>query len=108
MTTSFDPFFSPMVLRKIQLGESKLATDRIDDVHAFRVFLDEQRANGGAWLTPAQALELWEIQNASEDGEYDAVEAIWRGFADIEAGMVRPAWEALAKLRRKHNLPEFS
>ena len=83
-----------------------MATDRVDDIHAFRAFLDEQLANGGALLTPAQAVDLWEIQYAGEDEEYDAVEAIRRGFADIEAGMVRPAREALAELRRKHNLPE--
>jgi hypothetical protein len=81
-----------------------MGTDRIDDIHAFRVFLDEQLANGGFYLTPAQALDLWEIQNASEDEEHDAVEAIRRGFADIEAGKVRPAREALVELRRKHNL----
>ena len=83
-----------------------MATDRKDDIHAFRVFLDEQLANGGASLTPAQALDLWEIQNAGEAEEQETVEAIRRGFADVEAGRVRPAREALAELRRKHNLPE--
>jgi predicted transcriptional regulator len=85
-----------------------MATDRIDDIHAFRVFLDEQLANCGACLTPAQALDLWEIQNASEDEEHEAMAAIRRGFADIDAGMVRPAREAIAELRRKHKLPELS
>ena len=85
-----------------------MATDRVHDIHAFRVFLDEQLANGGALLTPARARELWEIQNASEDEENEAVEAIRRGFADIKAGRVRPARQALAELRRKHTLPERS
>jgi predicted transcriptional regulator len=84
-----------------------MATERSDDIHAFRAFLDEQLAKDGPCLTPAQALDLWEIQNASEDEEHEAVEAIRRGFADIEAGMVRPAREALVELRCKHNLPEL-
>jgi predicted transcriptional regulator len=85
-----------------------MATDRRDDIHAFRAFIDEQLGNGLAALTPAEALELWEIQNPSESEEQETVEAIRRGLADVEAGRVRPAREALAELRRRHNLPELS
>jgi predicted transcriptional regulator len=84
-----------------------MATDRKDDLRAFRAFIDEQLGNGSAALTPAEALELWEIQNPSESEEHETVEAIRRGLADVEAGRVRPAREALAELRRKHNLPEL-
>jgi predicted transcriptional regulator len=84
-----------------------MATGLRDDLHAFRAFIDEQLANGGTTLTPAEALELWELQNPSEDEEQETVEAIRRGLADVEAGRVRPAREALAELRRKHNLPEL-
>jgi predicted transcriptional regulator len=93
---------------KQQREDLNMGTERVDDIHAFRDFLDEQLANGGVYLTPAQALDLWEIQNASEDEEHEVIEAIKRGFADIEAGRVKPAREALAELRRKHNLPELS
>ena len=72
----------------------KMATERIDGIHAFRAFLDEQLANGGVCLTPAQALNLWEIQNAGEDEENEVIEAVQRGFADFEAGRVKPAREA--------------
>ncbi len=85
-----------------------MPTDRIDDIHAFRVFLEEQLARGGASLTPTEALELWELENAGDDEKREALEAITRGFADIEAGRVRPAREAVAELRRKHNLSELS
>ncbi|HZW34153.1 MAG TPA: hypothetical protein VFF52_25750 [Isosphaeraceae bacterium] len=85
-----------------------MATDRRDDIHAFRAFIDEQLGNGLATLTPAKALELGEIQNPSEGEEPETVEAIRRGLADVEAGRVRPAREALAELRRKSNLPELS
>jgi len=35
------------------------------------------------------------------------IEAIRRGLADVAAGRVKPAREAIAELRRKHNLPEL-
>lgn len=38
-----------------------------------------------------------------ENADGDTFEAIRRGLADVEAGRVRPAREALAELRRKHN-----
>ncbi len=79
-----------------------MSTERIDDLHAFRVFLDDQLAMGTADLTPAEALRLWEIENASEAEEEETIEAIRRGFADIEAGRVRPAREAITELRRTH------
>jgi predicted transcriptional regulator len=82
-----------------------MGTDRIDDIPAFRVFLDEQLASGGAFLTPAEALALWEHRNAS-DKERETVEAIQRGFEDIDAGRVRPAGEAVAELSRKQNLAQ--
>jgi len=85
-----------------------MANERRDDLKSFHEFVGEQLANGGALLTPAEALELWEFQNPSEDEEQETVEAIRRGLADVEAGRVVPAREALAELRRKHNLPELS
>jgi predicted transcriptional regulator len=85
-----------------------MATGRHDDIHAFRAFIDEQLANGAATLTPAEALDLWEIENPSQDEEDATVEAIRRGLADVQAGRVRPAREAVAELRRKHNLSELS
>jgi hypothetical protein len=86
-------------------GDLSMGTDRIDDIHAFRVFLDEQLASAEAFLTPAEALALWEHRNASDE-ERETVEAIQRGLEDIDASRVRPAGEAVAELRRKHNLAQ--
>lgn len=47
----------------------------------------------------AAALE-WERQDYQE-----AVEGIRRGYADFQAGRVRPVEEALEELRVKHGLP---
>jgi predicted transcriptional regulator len=42
----------------------------------------------------------WERQESEE-----AVEGIRRGYEDVKAGRTRPASEALAEMRRKHDLP---
>lgn len=84
-----------------------MAIDRANNLKAFRDFADEQLANGGADLTLDDALALWDCENLSEGERKGTLEAIRRGFADVEAGRVRPAREALAELRRKHDLPPF-
>jgi len=84
-----------------------MATGRINDPRAFRDFLDAKLANGGATLTLDDALEIWEHENQTEQERDETLEAIRRGFADVEAGRVRPAREAISELRRRHNLPEF-
>ncbi len=82
-----------------------MATERANDLRAFTGFIEENLSNGGADLTPEEALVHWEIENQTEQEREDTLQAIRRGFADIEAGRVRPAREALAEIRRKHNLP---
>jgi predicted transcriptional regulator len=42
----------------------------------------------------------WERQDSAE-----AVEGIRRGYEDVKAGRTRLASEALAEMRRKHDLP---
>ena len=42
----------------------------------------------------------WERQDFAE-----AVDGIRRGYEDVKAGHSRPASEALADLRRKHDIP---
>lgn len=85
-----------------------MAIDRANDLKAFRDFADDRLANGGADLTLDEALALWEYENQPEAEREETLEAIRRGFADVDAGRVRPAREALAELRRKHDLPPLS
>jgi predicted transcriptional regulator len=85
-----------------------MATDRANDPKAFRDFLDAKLSNGDSGLTLDEALAHWEIENQSDEEREETLEAIRRGFADIEAGRVRPAREALEELRKKHNLPPLS
>jgi hypothetical protein len=58
--------------------------------------------------TVEEVLARWEYENESEEQRDETLGAIRRGFADFEAGRVRPARDALTELRRKHNLPENS
>ena len=85
-----------------------MATDRLNDPQAFRDFLDARLTNGGATLTLDEALGLWEHENQTDREREETLEAIRRGLADVEAGRVIPAREAIAEIRRRHNLPELS
>lgn len=65
-----------------------------DDLRSFHRFVGEQLDNGGAHLTPEQALALWRER-------LETVESVRRGLQDIEAGRSRPADEVLAELRNE-------
>lgn len=84
-----------------------MATERANDLHAFKNFIDEQ-LSGEIVPTVDEVLARWEHENESEAEREETLAAIRRGLADIEAGRVVPAREAVAELRRKHNLPELS
>jgi predicted transcriptional regulator len=83
-----------------------MATEHIDDLKAFRDFVDAQLGNGGSSLTPEECLDLWVFENLSDEEREESVAWIRRGLEDLDAGRTRPAREALAELRRKYNLPE--
>ncbi len=85
-----------------------MPTERIDDLRAFREFIDGQLGNGGADLTPEECLDLWILENSSESEREARVAEIQQGLDDLYAGRTRPARDALNELRRKHNLPEAS
>ena len=83
-----------------------MATDRANDLLALRSFIDEQLL-GETVPTVDEVLARWEYENESDEEREETLEAIRRGFADVQAGRVVPAREAVAELRRKHNLPEL-
>jgi len=85
-----------------------MATDRSNDLRAFTSFVEQQLSNGGAHLTLDDALTLWECENQSDQERDETLQAIRQGLADVEAGRVRPAREAITELRRKHNLAKLS
>lgn len=85
-----------------------MATDRLNDLRAFRDFADHKLARGEDDLTLDEALELWESENQSDD-RATTVQAVREALDDMRAGDVGvPASEAIAELRRKHKLPQRS
>ncbi len=81
-----------------------MATERANDLRAFKCFIDEQLV-GETVPTVNEVLARWALENETDDEREETLEAIRRGFADVEGGRVMPAREAVAELRRQHNLP---
>ncbi len=84
-----------------------MATERANDLHAFKSFIEEQLA-GATVPTVEEVLARWEYENQSDEEREETLCAIRRGFADVDEGRVIPARDAVAELRRKYNLPELS
>ena len=49
-----------------------MATERANDLRAFRQYIDEQLANAGAEMTLDEALIHWEAENQTAAEEEDA------------------------------------
>ena len=81
-----------------------MPTDRREDLQAFRAFIDEKLANGGATLTPTEVLDLWEIQNPTDEEREETLTAIRQGLKDADVGRVRPLEEFNREFRQKHGL----
>lgn len=85
-----------------------MATDRFNDLRAFRDFADHKLARGEDDLTLDEALELWETENQNDD-RAATVQAVREALDDMRAGDVGvPVSEAIAELRRKYRLPKSS
>lgn len=92
-----------------QIRGNGMATDRLNDLKAFRDFADFQLTHDGGDLTLDEALDLWESENQSPEGRAATVRAVQEALDDMRAGETGiPAAEAFSELRRKHNLPELS
>jgi hypothetical protein len=82
-----------------------MATERANDLRAFREFLDAKLSNGLSSLTPAECLDLWEYENQTDEEREETFEAIREGLADVEAGRVRPFEEFDREFRATHGIP---
>jgi hypothetical protein len=83
-----------------------MATERANDLRAFRDFATEKLSNGGAEMTLDEALGLWEAENQTPEELEDTLRAIREGLADVEAGRVRPVEDVVRDLCQKHNIPD--
>jgi hypothetical protein len=82
-----------------------MATERFNDLRAFKGFIEEQLSNEGAELSLDEALVNWEIENQTDGEREDTIRAIHQGLADVEAGRTRPLEDFDRDFRLKHGLP---
>src|SRR3954447_18504948 len=85
-------------------GRTTMATDRANDLQAFRSFIDEGLADGGAGLTLDEALARWDSENPTDEEREETRAAIRRGLADVDAGRVRPFEGFDREFRTKHGI----
>jgi hypothetical protein len=85
-----------------------MATERANDLLAFKSFIDEQLA-GETVPTVDEVLARWDYENESDEEQAASVQAVREALADMHAGDTGiSAREAIAELRRKHHLPGLS
>ena len=78
-----------------------MATERINDLRAFKGFIEEKLANGGTNLTLDEALMNWEIENQTEEEREETLQAIQLGLDDMYAGRTVDAFEFVERMRQK-------
>lgn len=81
-----------------------MAHDRWNDLRAFLEFARAKLEASTEPLTLDDVLSYWDCETQSEEERQETLEAIQRGLDDMYAGRTRPIEEALAELRKKHNL----
>lgn len=82
-----------------------MSVERRDDLRAFRDFVDDQLAGAGPAPTPAECLDLSEIETATESERRADLQAVRGALKDMRAGDVGlPADRVLADTRRKYDL----
>jgi len=82
-----------------------MSTERINDLRAFKGFIEETLFNGGTDLTLDEALMNWEIENQTEEEREETLEAIQLGLDDLYAGRTVDAFEFVERMRQKFQSP---
>jgi hypothetical protein len=78
-----------------------MATERINDLSAFRRFIEERLANCQSDLTLDEALIAWELENQTDEEREETLEAIRLGLDDIYGGRTVDAFEFVYRMRQK-------
>jgi hypothetical protein len=85
-----------------------MGIERVNDLRAFKGFIEDKLSNGGADLTLDEALVHWEVENQTDEEREDTLRAIGEGLSDIEAGRTRPLEEFDHEFRSKHGIASRS
>jgi hypothetical protein len=67
-----------------------MATERANDLRAFKGFIEETLSNGGSDLTLDEALVHRDIENQTDEERQATLRAIDDGLANVDAGRTRP------------------
>ena len=78
-----------------------MATERINDLSAFRGFIDQRLASGQTNVTLEEALINWELENQTDEEREETLEAIRLGLDDMNEGRTVDAFEFVERMRRK-------
>jgi len=78
-----------------------MATERVNDPYAFKSFIEEKLAHGGAELTLDEVLINWELDNQTEKERQETLEAIQLGLDDMYAGRTVDAFDFVERMRQK-------
>ncbi len=85
-----------------------MSIGRVNDLAAFRDFINEQLRDEASPPTLEEALARWEYENSTEPEREEVQAAIRKGLADIGAGRVRPFEDFDRDFRAKHGLARQS
>jgi hypothetical protein len=80
-----------------------MATERINDLLAFKGFIEEKLAHAGTNLTLDEALMNWEIENQSDEEREETLQAIRLGLDDMYAGRTVDGFEFVERMRTCHS-----
>jgi hypothetical protein len=78
-----------------------MASDRINDLSAFKRFIEERPAGGGANITLDEALVNWELENQTDEEREETFQAIRLGLDDMYAARTVHAFEFAERMRQK-------
>ena len=76
-----------------------------DQIDSFHQFATERISNGGSDMTMRELLQLWALENPTDEEREQVVAIIRQGDKDIEAGNYRPLDEFMEEFRAKNDIP---
>jgi hypothetical protein len=78
-----------------------MATERINDLLAFKGFIEDKLSNGNTNLTLDEALINWELENQTAEEREETLKEIQLGLDDMYAGRTIDAFVFVEQMRRK-------
>jgi hypothetical protein len=84
-----------------------MKSQSLDDLREFYEFVGEKLHNGGAGLSPEEAVNQWRALHPSSEELSQSVAAVRQALADLAGGdQGRPVDEVLTELRRRYQLSD--